>query len=1002
VLWLQEGSCAVVQDVLLQWFASKGWSPFEFQRRAWKAYRAGASGLVHAPTGMGKSYAVWLGPLAEWLETAGDRAQGIGDRAQGTADRRNNDAGQQGRRQAGRTGTAQARAAETVPLQVLWITPLRALANDTAQTLLAPIESLHLPWTVELRTGDTSASVRKRQRERLPSALVTTPESLCLLLSYPETREAMRHLRCVVVDEWHELLGSKRGVQVELALARLRGWLPDLRTWGLSATLGNLEQAMQVLLGVNGAATGRLIRAESAKRVEVVTLPPPDIERFPWAGHIGIRMLPQVIATIGQARSTLLFTNTRAQAELWFRELMLAQPKWIGQVALHHGSLDRGLREQVEFLLRAGSLRCVVCTSSLDLGVDFPAVDQVIQVGSPKGIGRLLQRAGRSGHQPGAISRIVCVPTHAFELVEYAAVREALAAGQVEPRAPLGKPLDVLAQHVVTIAAGGGFVERELREEVRTTHAYRGLSEDEWRWVMEFVQHGGATLRTYPQYARVVERNGQCVVAAPQIARLHQMSIGTICSESQMNVRMLSGGSLGTLEEGFVAKLREGDCFVFAGKALELVMVHDMTAYVRKAARPKGAVPHWSGSRIPLSAQMARQVRAQLAAAGRMEGTGDRGQGTASNDGHGTRQRQRGGGKEKRSNSYGNDHAPATTQEHGTQPCNGAPAIDPQAANVCSKGPAQAGTTNAAGPANSAGLGSNTAWTPNDGGDDSPATAQGRDHNEMEWVRPVLAVQAAWSCIPQADELLIERTRTREGTHVFVYPFEGRFVHEGLAALVAYRLSREAPRTVSMIANDYGFGLVSVDALDLDESGWRRMLSREGLLEDLHACLNAAQLGRRRFRDIARVAGLVFAGYPGQARSTRHLQASSELFFDVFLEHDPGNLLLEQARREVLETQLELSRLEAALEQIATSRIVRVETPQLTPLAFPIWAEHVHAQVSSEKWIDRVRRMSVRLEKAATAADKVTRWQGDKVKQRQRQRCPQRKRKADRAADPVG
>lgn len=875
--------------------SSKGWSPFEFQRRAWEAYRAGASGLVHAPTGMGKSYAVWLGPLAEWLEAGRDSRKAQRPGAEGEGADHGSDHGACGKR------------CVAVPLHVLWITPLRALANDTAHTLLAPVEALRLPWTVELRTGDTSASIRKRQRVRLPSALVTTPESLCLLLSYPETKEAMRHLRCVVVDEWHELLGSKRGVQVELALARLRGWVPGLRTWGLSATLGNLEQAMQVLLGVEGAAKGELIRAETARRVEVVTLRPAQIERFPWAGHIGIRMLPQVIDTIAQARSTLLFTNTRAQAELWFRELMLARPDWIGQVALHHGSLDRDLREQVEMFLRVGTLRCVVCTSSLDLGVDFPAVDQVIQVGSPKGVGRLVQRAGRSGHQPGAVSRVVCVPTHAFELVEYAAAREALGVGWVEPRVPLRKPLDVLAQHVVTVAAGGGFVERDLYEEVRTTHAYRDLGKDEWRWVMAFVRHGGSVLRAYPQYARVVEQDGRCVVASAKIARLHRMSIGTICSENQVNVRMLSGGLLGTLEEGFIAKLREGDCFVFAGRTLELVMVHDMTAYVRKAARAKGAVPRWSGSRIPLSAQLARRVREEL------QVTGDRLQGATSKG---------------RLLGTGYSGQPATASDGG-------------------QGAADNGT--------------NHRGRQEAAGDGGGAVVD----KELEWVRPVLAVQARWSRIPRAEELLIERTRTREGTHVFVYPFEGRLVHEGLAALAAYRLSREAPRTISMVANDYGFGLVSVDGLDLDEAGWRRVLSREGLLEDLHACLNAAQLARRRFREIARVAGLVFAGYPGQARSTRHLQASSELFFDVFVEHDPGNLLLEQARREVLEGQLELSRLEAALERIAAARIVRVETPQLTPLAFPIWAEHVHAQVSSEKWVDRVRRMSVRLEKAA-------------------------------------
>lgn len=805
----------------LSWFATHAWTPFEFQKQAWAAYRAGASGLVNAPTGMGKTLAVWGGPLLDWLESP----------------------------PAGSCGKAP-------PLTVLWLTPLRALASDTAANLCVPLEALGMPWTLGLRTGDTSASLRAKQRQRMPTCLITTPESLSLLLSYPDHAEKFADLRCVIVDEWHELMSTKRGVQVELGLARLRRLRPGLRTWGLSATLGNLEQAMGVLLG-DGASTGRLIIAADHKAFELRTLLPPDMERFPWAGHLGTRMLPQVLEVLLQARSTLLFTNTRSQAEIWFRAIMRERPEWIGQVALHHGSLERSLRERVEDLLRAGALRCVVCTSSLDLGVDFSPVDQVVQVGSPKGIARLLQRAGRSGHQPDGVSRIVCVPTHAFELVEFAAARTAAGGRRIECRPPVERPLDVLTQHLVTVALGGGFVEEELFAEVRSTHAFGGLTEPEWRWAVDFVSRGGPALRAYTQYAKVVPHEGRYLAPCPRIARLHRMAIGTITSDSVMQVKLMTGRYLGTIEEGFISRLKPGDRFVFAGMTLELVMTEGMTAFARKTPRGGGRVPQWLGARFPMSTQLADAVRMKL-------------------------------------------------EQHATA-----------------------------------------------------------GEEEMRHVAPVLELQGRWSSIPQADELLIESARTAEGYHQCVFPFEGRLVHEGLATLIAYRLARRKPRSIILSVNDYGFHLLSPQPLRLGEEDWRKLLATRRLLEDLLGCLNAAQMARRQFREIARVAGLVFPGFPGSGKTARQLQASSELFFDVLQEFDPGNLLLDQARREVLERELEFQRMQAALERMQVLKLVQRRTPHLTPLAFPLWAEFVRGQVSSERWIDRVERMAGHLEAAA-------------------------------------
>ena len=808
---------------LLQWFKGHGWTPFKYQREAWRAASSGQSGLIHSPTGTGKTYAVAFPPLMEWLN---------------------------------QNPVAPAWP-KTVPIRVLWITPLRALANDTAQSILAPITDLALPWTVELRTGDTSSATRAKQRERLPSILVTTPESLSLLLSYPGMRDKMESLRTIVVDEWHELLGTKRGIQTELCLARLRTWFPHLKTWGLSATLGNLEEALCVLVGNTGVA--KLISGDLKKRIEVETLIPSDLEKFPWAGHLGLNLLPAVIERLGQAKTTLLFTNTRSQTEIWFRSLVEARPDWTDEIALHHGSIDRQVRQEVEARLRAGTIRCVVCTASLDLGVDFSPVEQVIQIGAPKGVARILQRAGRSGHQPGAVSRIVCAPAHALELVEFAAVREAIAGRELESRVPLERPLDVLVQHLVTVALGSGFREGAMLAEVRSSHAYRDITDTEWKWCLDFVTRGGATLKAYPQFSRVRVSDDDFTVPDDFIAKLHRMSIGTITSDSAMAVRVLRGQMLGTIEESFIGRLKPGAKFSFAGHALELVRVRDMTAYVRRTKKFSGVVPQWMGGRMPLSSQLAKVVRRKLSKA-----------------------------------------------RHGTF-----------------TGP------------------------------------------EMRAVKPVLEIQNRWSRIPDPDELLIERVQMRDGVHHFIFPFAGRLVHEGLAALIAHRVSKQIPASIAVTLNDYGFALLSATAIELPETGWRKIFAPEDLLEDLLACLNSTELARRQFREIARIAGLVFQGYPGSGKTARQLQSSSGLFYDVFARYDPENLLLNQARREVLERQLEISRLGATIGEVTTMKIVLVETERLTPLAFPLWASFVQTNVTSEKWSERVKRMALQLETAA-------------------------------------
>jgi ATP-dependent Lhr-like helicase len=813
------------------WFHSHGWSPFSFQREVWDAYCAGESGLVHAATGTGKTLAAWGAALTEWLTDARPSPN----------------------------ANLVVRRDRSPALRVLWITPLRALAADTEQSLRDPLEAVGAPWSLESRTGDTSAALRARQRRRLPTALITTPESLSLLLARDEAAEQFTDLRLIVVDEWHELMGTKRGVLVELALARLRFHRPSVRTWGLSATIGNLAEAQTALLGVRHAGPARIVRGVDPKNVIIDALIPPVIERFPWAGHLGTQMVPQVVAALDDAASAIVFTNTRSQTEIWYQAILAARPDWAGVIALHHGSLDRKRREWVEDGLRSGRLRCVVATSSLDLGVDFSPVDRVIQIGSPKGVARLLQRAGRSGHRPGATSRVTCAPTNALELVEIAAARDGVEQGLLEARLPVDRPLDVLAQHVVTVALGGGFVAAQLLDEVRSTRAYAALRDDEWSWVLEFLTSGGDALRAYPEYARITLVDGRYVVTNAEIARRHRMSVGTIVGDAQIGVAYLRGGQLGEVEESFVARLRPGDRFVFAGTPLEFVRVRDMKAWVRRAPNGKGAIPRWAGSRLPMSGQLAELLRRRV---------GEAGKGIV-------------------------------------------------------RGP------------------------------------------EMEAMQPLFAVQRKWSHIPNPDEILIEQVKSREGWHLFMYPFDGRLVHEGLSALCAYRLARHAPITFSMASNDYGFELVSPTEPPLEAALAAALFDPDHLVEDIQAALNATEMARRQFRELARVAGLVFPGFPRAGKSARQLQMSSSLFFDVLRQYDPGNLLLSQASREVLERQLESTRLGATLRRLATATVVVRRPRRVTPFGFPLVVDRNRERVSSESFVDRIRRMQLALEKAA-------------------------------------
>jgi ATP-dependent Lhr-like helicase len=825
---------------VLNYFRSRDRSPFDFQKQTWSHYLAGKSGLVLAPTGMGKTLAAAGGPVIQWMD-----ANPAAEKSPETQSKK--------KRQ------------QTAPLVMLWITPLRALASDTAESLAELAEQLNLPWSIELRTADTSASVRKRQRDRLPTVLITTPESLSLLLSYPGVSDRFASLKAVIVDEWHELMSTKRGVQTELGLARLRHLNPSIRIWGLSATIANLSEAAATLLGPRQASTATFVTAPDEKAIEIQSILPTDIARFPWAGHLGLQMLGDVIRQVETARTTLIFTNTRSQAEIWFRAILQARSDWIGAIALHHGSLDRNIRGQAEELLRRNQLRAVVCTSSLDLGVDFWPVDQVIQIGSPKSVARAMQRAGRSGHQPGAVSRLICLPTQAFELIEFSATRHAITHRNLEPREPVRLALDVLAQHVVTLAASDGFDARALLDEVRSTFCFAELTDEQWQWVLDFAHRGGKSLTAYPNFSRIKPDDshppGRWIISSEMLARAHRTNIGTIASDGMVTVAFTTGRRLGSIEESFIAKLKPGDTFIFAGRSLEFRRLRDMVAQVRASGSKKGAIPRWSGGRLPLSASLADQVCRRLDEAAR--------------------------------GVYVDD--------------------------------------------------------------------------EMRKVQPLLELQGRWSVIPRVNQLLIESVKTRDGFHHYLYPFAGRLVHEGLAALLAYRLGLRGFKPITATFNDYGIELLCPVALPLDGGEYRSLLSVESVLTDTLAALNTGELARRHFREIARIAGLLVPARPGGFKSARQLQASSGLFYDVFVEFDPENLLLTQARREVLERQLEFARLQSALNRLTQKQRVLTRTRRLTPMAFPLWAERIASQqLRFESAQQRIERVARQLELAAT------------------------------------
>ena len=802
------------------WFESRNWKPFPFQTQTWTAFLQGKHGLLNAPTGSGKTYALWFPIVLDYINK-----------------------------------NPNYKTKHTPGLKAIWITPLRALSVEIKQAAERVVDDLGLGLTVGIRTGDTTSAERSKQKTKMPDLLVTTPESLQLLLASKGYEATFKNCTAIVIDEWHELLGTKRGVQVELGLSRLKHIAPKLRIWGISATIGNLQQAMEVLLGPDSEALENsvMVKAHINKKINVLSVIPEKMDAYPWRGHMGLHLVDEVANIIKKSRTTLIFTNVRSACEIWYQALLEKHPEFAGDMAMHHGSISRETRQWVEQAIRDEQLKAVVCTSSLDLGVDFAPVETVVQIGGPKGVARFLQRAGRSGHRPGEESNIYFLATHAVELVEASALRRAVEETVVEDRIPYLNSWDVLVQYLVTLAVSDGFYPDEIYKEVKSTFCYQAITDDEWQFCLNFITKGSQSLQAYDEYKKVeIEEDGRFKVNSRSIALRHRMQMGTIVGDATMSVKYMGGGYIGTIEEWFISKLNPGDIFIFAGRKLELYRVKNTEVLVRRAD-PGAKAKHasWMGGRLTLSAQMSELLREELYAA-------------------------------------------------------------------------------------------NT----------------GTMSKELRALAPLFKRQRRESIVPNADEFLIETFKTREGYHAIFYPFEGRFVHEALASLMAYRISLLSPISFSLAYNDYGFELLSDQQIDMQQVLDNDLFTPQHLHQDLQQSLNATEMARRKFRDIAVIAGLVFTGYPGKVVKTKHLQSSSQLIFEVFRDYEPDNLLFQQAYRETFEHQLEEGRLIMALERIQQQTIVWKQCDKPTPLSFPIITDRLRERLSSETLAERIKKMT--------------------------------------------
>ena len=793
------------------WMGKKNWKPQKFQSDTWKAVLSGYSGLVNAPTGSGKTLSL-LPPIL-WP---------------------NKD------------------CSLKTNVFCIWITPLRSLSQQIRISMEEFIDENNLNLTVGIRNGDTPQKIRNLQRKKLPHILITTPESLQLLISSKDWVKKFSSLQAVVVDEWHELIGSKRGVQTELCIAALQNLNSKISIWGISATIGNLKEAMSVLLGdLNKNEKRVLIQSNFKKKITVQSIAPKEIKQMPWRGHLGTNLIRYLTPVINKSQSTLIFTNTRSQCELWYQKILAEIPELAGNMAMHHGSISKEIRIWVEDSLRNNQLKVVVCTSSLDLGVDFHPVESIIQIGGPKGVARFIQRAGRSGHQPNKESKIYFLPTHAIELIECSALNKAVQQEYVEQRKPYILCFDVLIQFLISLAVSEGFYPNNVLNYIKKTHAFSLITLQEWEWVLKNITIGSNSLKAYNEYKKVdILESGLFKVNGRLIAMRHRLQIGTIVSDEQLQIKLINGKRIGVIEEWFISKLKKGEVFLFGGQFYKIFQIKNMEVLVKKSKSKKGKVVSWMGGRMSFSSYMSELLRNELYELN-----------------------------------------------------------NPQS------------------------------------------------NKDISPLNYLAKIQFQISTIPKENEFLIESFETKEGFHTVFYPFEGRFVHEALSHLIAYRISLLKPVTFSLAYNDYGFELLSDEFLNIENVLDNNLWDESYLFEDLNQSINTSEMARRKFRDIAVISGLIFTGMPNKRKKNKDLQSGSQLLFDVFRDYEPENLLFKQSFSETFEYQLEEGRLRKALIRIQKQKLIWKKISKPSPFSFPIITDRLRESLSSEQFDDRISKM---------------------------------------------
>lgn len=812
----------IPQSIPLQkWLDERKIQLAPFQVEVFQAFQSGKSGILTAPTGMGKTLAIWL-PFLQKMLSSQATPKGV---------------------------------------QLIWVSPMRALGLDLAKRFKADLEALGLPLRVAVRNGDTPQSEKQKQNRKKPSVLIITPENLHLLLASKQNHLWFKNLEALVIDEWHDLLNSKRSVLMQLAIATLRTHHENLPIWGISATLAKPEQALKVMLGHIAARKAQVIQANKNKQLHFHLMKPPHAESFPGYGEIGKQMVEQILAEINHYRSVLFFTNTRFQAEFWYRHLLAHAPDLAGNMALHHSTIDKNTRLWVEGQLGEGNLQVVISTSGLDLGVDFSPVEAIFQLGSPKHINRFLQRAGRSGHQPGAAANIYFIPTNILEILEATAIQQALQHKVMEAYVPYEQSFDVLLQFMITLACGDGLYPEKLWETLRQTHAYEGISRADFDKMLRFLYHGGESLQAYDEYHKIYHdaEKQAYFIAGRRKAMLHRLSIGVIRSEELYRVKFLHGKKeLGRVEAYFLHRLKKGDVFTIAGRTVRLAEVKDDVAFVKKSKAQKALMPIWSGEKLSLSPELSQLVRKEWAAA-----------------------------------------------------------VEAFKQNKLDE-------------------------------------VDGR-----ECLQPFLSKQATYSSLPKVGaELLVEYIKSRQGYHLYIYPFLGKKCHDAMAALIAHRIAARQPIGFSMSANDYGFELLSADELPIEAGLLKAVFKMEDLEKDLQESLNATEMSKQKFKEIAVIAGLFYTRFPGKQKgAAAHLRASAQLVYEVFKKREPEHFLLQQAEQELATQTLDVPGLKSAMEILAEMPILLTQPKRFTPLAFPLMVARLRQYLSSEDLADRIERI---------------------------------------------